>query len=156
MARSNLRLGNRLLAYAGVGLITGIWLGIVFKVIQNLSGHRVYRLLLNADYVPVLKEFRLTEGIEFAIHVGISIALCIVLGLIWQRWARSKPISLGQIIGVTAGIGFGIGALLYSTTLLSSGGTPPIDSLPAWFWWLIVHAGYGALSGLLLYPALRR
>lgn len=144
-----------LLAYAIVGLLTGTLLGLALKTIQLLSGHRVYRLLLNADYVPVLKEFRLNEVAEFVIHLLISIVLCMILGVIWQRLARYARPSLGRMTGVTAAIGFGIGALLYPTTLLSAGGTPPIDSLPAWLWWLAVHGAYGALSGILLYEALR-
>ncbi|WP_051506888.1 hypothetical protein [Saccharibacillus sacchari] len=139
-----------MLGYAVAGLISGIGLGLVLKLIQALSGHRVYRLLLNADYVPVLKEFSLSEGAEFGIHLVISVVLCVVLGLLWQYQFRRSPYSPKKMVGVTAGIGFVIGLLLYPTTLLSSGGTPPIASLPAWSWWLLIHAAYGAVSGLLI------
>ncbi len=139
-----------ILAYAVVGLISGIGLGLMLKLIQALSGHRVYRLLLNADYVPVLKEFSLSEGAEFGIHLVISVVLCVILGILWQYRFRRSDFSLRKMVGVTAGIGLVIGLLLYPTTLLSSGGTPPITSLPAWSWWLLIHAAYGAVSGLLL------
>ena len=142
--------GSGIFGYMGVGLISGIFLGLTLKLIQTLSGHRVYRLLLNADYVPVLKEFSLSEGMEFGIHLVISVVLCVVLGIGWQYRFRRYSYSLQRIVGVTAGVGLGIGLLLYPTTLLSSGGTPPITSFPAWSWWLLIHAAYGAVSGLLL------
>lgn len=154
-ARKNIRQGRLLAAYAATGLLTGVLLGLALKAVQHLSGHEVYRLLLNADYVPVLKEFPLNEAGEFAIHLAISIVLCMILGLIGQRFARRGRLSSSSAAGATAAIGIVIGALLYPTTLLSSGGTPPIDSLPSWFWWLTVHAAYGALSGALLYRSVR-
>lgn len=149
--RKNIRQGRLLVAYAATGLLTGVLLGLALKAVQHLSGHEVYRLLLNADYVPVLKELPLNEAGEFAIHLVISIVLCMILGLIGQRFARrGRPSSIAAAVATAA-----IGALLYPTTLLSSGGTPPIDSLPSWFWWLTVHTVYGALSGALLYRSIR-
>lgn len=143
-----------LAVYTGIGLITGTMLGLLLKMVQGMSGHRVYRLLLNADYVPLLGRFRLTEAAEFAIHLLISAVLCLILGLIWQRAAKRRRFTASQAAAITGGIGLLIGALLYPTTLLSAGGTPPIDSLPAWSWWLAVHLVYGFVSGLLLYAAL--
>lgn len=147
--------GSRIAVYGLIGLLTGVLLGLVLKAVQQFSGHEVYRLLLNADYVPVLKEFRLSEWTEFVIHLIISIVLCMVLGLIWERLARGGWLSRAKMTSATAAIGIVIGVLLYPTTLLSSGGTPPIDSLPSWLWWLAVHAVYGAVSGFLLYQVLR-
>lgn len=142
--------GLGIVGYVLAGLISGTLLGLLLKWIQSWSGHRVYRLLLNADYVPVLKEFSLSETTEFIIHLVISMVLCVVLGILWQYRFRRAPYSLREMAIVTAGIGLAIGLLLYPTTLLSSGGTPPITSIPAWSWWLLVHAVYGAVSGLLL------
>ncbi len=154
-AAGDKRISVRNLAiYTGIGLITGTLLGLALKMIQSMSGHLVYRLLLNADYVPLLGRFRLTEAAEFAIHLLISAVLCLILGLIWQRVAKRRRLSASQAAAVTAVIGLWIGALLYPTTLLSAGGTPPIDSLPAWCWWLAVHLLYGFVSGWLLYTAL--
>ncbi|OWR30841.1 hypothetical protein CDO73_09645 [Saccharibacillus sp. O23] len=147
---------RELAAYTGIGLITGTMLGLVLKMIQAMSGHRVYRLLLNADYVPLLGRFRLTETAEFVIHLLISAVLCALLGLIGRRIAKRRRLSASNAAAITAVVGLLIGALLYPTTLLSAGGTPPIDSLPAWTWWLAVHLLYGFVSGLLLYAALPR
>ncbi|MEJ8307049.1 hypothetical protein [Saccharibacillus sacchari] len=146
---------SSLLFYGLAGLLSGVLLGLALKAVQHFTGHEVYRLLLNADYVPVLKEFRLSERAEFGIHLVISIVLCIILGLIWERLARGGRLSGSKMTGATAAVGILIGALLYPTTLLSSGGTPPIDSLPSWLWWLSVHAVYGAVSGVLLFQVLR-
>lgn len=139
-----------LLAFAAAGLASGTLLGLTLKAAELLSGHRVYRLLLNTDYVPVLDRFRLNEETEFVIHLLISALLCMVLGLIWRKRARRATPSVSSMIIVTALIGGVIGLLLYPTTMLSAGGTPPIDSLPAWSWWLAAHLLYGAASGLLL------
>ncbi|MDO3408226.1 hypothetical protein QWJ34_00445 [Saccharibacillus sp. CPCC 101409] len=151
-SRSRIR---RIAEYAAAGLAAGAVLGFLLKAVQSLSGHRVYRLLLNADYVPVLNRFHLNEAAEFGIHLLISAGLCIVLGLLWRRKARAVLPSPVRMASVTAVIGLAVGLLLYPTTLLSAGGTPPIDSLPALAWWLAVHLVYGAAAGLLLAPAVR-
>ncbi len=107
-------------AYAVAGLISGTVLGLMLKIMQGFSGHRVYRLLLNADYVPLLNRFRLGEAAEFVIHLLISAVLCLILGLIWQRRAARREPSAREMASVTALIGLLIGALLYPTTLLSA------------------------------------
>ncbi|OWA34495.1 hypothetical protein B9G55_17390 [Saccharibacillus sp. O16] len=145
---------RNLFLYLGAGLISGLILGFTLKMIQSLSGHRVYRLLLNTDYVPLLNRFVLGELIEFGIHLLISAVLVLILGWIWQRRSIKHPPSAISMAAVTAVVGLVIGILLYPTTLLSAGGTPPIDSLPAWLWWLSAHLLYGAVSGLLLYAIL--
>ena len=139
-----------LLAFAAAGLASGTLLGLMLKGAQLYSGHQVYRLLLNTDYIPVLNRVRLDEATEFGIHLLISALLCMVLGLLWQKRARRKVLSTSEMMFVTALIGGIVGLLLYPTTMLSAGGTPPIDSLPAWGWWLAAHLLYGAASGLLL------
>ncbi|MCQ4086453.1 hypothetical protein [Saccharibacillus sp. JS10] len=136
------------------GLFSGILLGLMLKAVQSFSGHKVYRLLLNADYVPVLKEFRLSEFTEFVIHLVISAVLVVVLGIFWQYLSyrpNQSAYTARKVIAGTALISMVIGAALYPRTLLSSGGTPPINSVPAWFWWLFAHSMYGAISGVLIY-----
>ena len=55
------------------GFISGLFLGLFLKVIQHQFGIKVYTLLLNVDYIPVLKEIKFPEIIEFSFHLLISI-----------------------------------------------------------------------------------
>ena len=73
------------------GLISGLFLGLFLKVIQHQFGIEVYTLLLNVDYIPVLKEMKFPEIIEISFHLLISIVLGIFLLFVvkkyqWTNW----------------------------------------------------------------------
>ncbi|MDM5228543.1 hypothetical protein QUF73_20695 [Cytobacillus sp. NJ13] len=131
----------RLLAKgAFTGLASGIFLGLFLKMIELSSGIKVYTLLLNVDYFPVLKDYHFPELIEFVFHLIISAVLAVSLLLIIRkyRWNRF------QIIGRTLLITFSIGVLLYPTTALSDR-TPELTSISAIVFWLLGHLLYGLL-----------
>lgn len=39
------------------GLITGVFLTILLKIVQHLTSFKVYTLLLNIDYIPILNTY---------------------------------------------------------------------------------------------------
>ncbi|WP_277584876.1 hypothetical protein [Psychrobacillus antarcticus] len=128
------------------GIITGLALTLFFKAIQLGTGYKVYTLLLNVDYLPILKGFKFPEIVEVLFHLIVSIALAVILVLIIQQLQIISNIKIIAICMLTC---FIIGALYFPTTLLSDR-TPPITSIPSLVYWIIGHLLYGFILGVLL------
>jgi hypothetical protein len=126
------------------GIISGITLGLFLKMIEQTTHMKVYTLLLNLDYVPIINQFVIPEIIGFVIHLGISI--CISIGFLFyfirKPYPASKRTSLSILLSVF------IGLLLFTTTALSTQ-TPALTNLPALFYWLVGHYFYGLILGLM-------
>lgn len=127
------------------GIISGLILGFFLKIMELLTGAKVYILLLNIDYVPILKNFQFPEWSEFGLHILISIALSLILtqymnGREWLAKQRIKFVTLVSIV---------VGILLYPTTLLSDR-TPEFTDITAMILWLLGHVLYGAILGYML------
>ncbi|URM33581.1 hypothetical protein LLY41_03690 [Cytobacillus firmus] len=136
---------RRLLANgAFTGLLSGTFLGLFLKMAEITTGIKVYTLLLNVDYFPILKNYYFPELIEFGFHLIISVIVAISLLFLIKkyRWNRT------QIFIRTLFITFSIGVLVYPTTALSAR-TPELTSLPAIFIWLLGHLLYGLLLSVL-------
>ncbi|KON86404.1 hypothetical protein AF332_05930 [Sporosarcina globispora] len=125
------------------GLISGTFLGLFLKMIEYASGVKVYTLLLNVDYIPILKDYHFPEAIEFAYHLIISVVLAVSLILLIKKYRWNRL----QIIVRTLLITFSIGVLLYPTTALSDR-TPEITSIYAIVFWLSGHLLYGLLLSI--------
>jgi hypothetical protein len=121
------------------GTVAGILLGLFFKAIQFSTGLKVYTLLLNVDYIPILNRFTFPESIEFGFHLIVSI----VLGVLIMKFLPPNQQSWIMMIGIVIGI------LLFPTTALSSR-TPAISDYPALIYWLVGHTFYGIILRLLL------
>lgn len=122
------------------GLLSGTFLGLFLKMIEISTGIKVYTLLLNVDYFPILKNYHFPELIEFGFHLIISVVVAFSLLFIIKKYRWNGT----QIIVRTLFITFSIGFLLYPTTALSDR-TPELSSLPAIFFWLLGHLLYGLL-----------
>lgn len=127
------------------GIAAGILLGLFLKIIEHITTLKVYTLLLNVDYVPVLKELKLPELIEFALHLVISVLLSILLAIFLKskNWSRGRSLSWVSLVCLTVGL------LLYPTTVLSNR-TPELIDLAALLFWLVGHLLYGIALGWLL------
>jgi hypothetical protein len=127
---------------AGIG--AGLFIGIFFRIVEFEWQIRVYTLLLNVDYVPVLSNLALTEATEFSIHMMISVGIALVFYRLVQRTPYAKRIVITFISWSLA-----LGILLYLTTLLSAK-TPDIFDVSAICVWLVGHALYGFLLAFLM------
>ncbi|WP_284141639.1 hypothetical protein [Virgibacillus sp. LDC-1] len=125
------------------GLVAGVLLGLFLKGVEAITAINVYTLLLNVDFVPMLNELTMSEGIEFTLHLVVSIVLAVALFWLMKirLWSKSKSMSILLLINV------GIGFLLFPLTLLSER-TPSIWSGEALLFWLFGHALYGVILGL--------
>jgi hypothetical protein len=121
------------------GTAAGIFLGLFLKFIQFTTSLKVYTLLLNVDYIPILNRFTFPESVEFGFHLIISI----ILGIIIMKFLPPKQHSWIIMICIVIGI------LLFPTTALSSK-TPAINDYPALYYWLVGHTVYGMILRLLL------
>ncbi|ESU33445.1 hypothetical protein G3A_05880 [Bacillus sp. 17376] len=124
------------------GLISGIALGLFLKLIQSITSIKVYTLLLNVDYIPILKDLKLSEVVEFGLHIVISIGLAFVMNFYIIR----KDFHREAIRRFVIRISLIVGLLLYPTTLLSER-TPPITSAYAFLFWMAGHWIYGFVLG---------
>lgn len=133
------------------GLLSGMALGLFLGVIEYVFNIKVYTLLVNVDYVPVLKEFALPGIVEFGLHLIISVALAAGV----EFYATKREIELESKFRLIFMISLIIGLALYPTTVLSNR-TPPISSLYSFVFWMLGHGLYGLILGLLLTPAKKR
>ncbi|MEK4023284.1 hypothetical protein [Sporosarcina sp. FSL W7-1283] len=129
-----------------IGFLSGMVMALFLGMMQNVTGHQVYTLLLNVDYIPIMKEYHFPESIEVLFHLIVSVILCIILAIIYSK---SERIPKKRIIYFSLIVNVVIGLLLYPTTSFSER-TPSITSISAWFWWTAAHVIFGVLVGILL------
>lgn len=115
------------------------------KFIQSITSLKVYTLLLNVDYIPFLKELKLSEVVEFGLHMVISIMLAFVMNFYISRKKFGKEAIHRFVIRVSLIVGL----LLYPTTLLSDR-TPSITNAYAFAVWMAGHWIYGLVLGRVL------
>ncbi|MBT2687473.1 hypothetical protein J7I93_04670 [Bacillus sp. ISL-47] len=127
------------------GLISGIFLGLFFKVIESITRIKVYTLLLNVDYIPILNSYRFPEIVEFLFHLIISVLLAVILFHLIEKFQWTGK----QIIFRSVSISIIIGLLLYPTTALSDR-TPEMTSAAAIIFWLSGHLLYGGMLAAFL------
>ena len=126
-------------------LIAGIFLGLFMKWLQDVTGYKVYTLLMNVDYIPILKEYIFPEWIEFTFHLIIAVILA--YAIVWVAW--KKHYTRKQLIRFTIVVNIIIAIALYPTTALSDR-TPALFSFPSFGLWLVAHIAYGIVLGVLL------
>ena len=128
------------------GLISGLLLATLLKIIEQITHFEVYTLLLNVDYLPYINTFVFPELIEVGFHLIVSIALAICLYLLFVYWKIS---SRRKIIILCMFVCFIIGAALFPTTTFSER-TPELTSIPSITYWIIGHICYGYVLGIFL------
>jgi len=127
------------------GLISGLFLAALLKIIEHITQFKVYTLLLNVDYIPYIKTFVFPEYIEVGFHLIVSIVLSIYLYLLI---INRKISSRKKIIILCTFVCFIIGAALFPTTTFSDR-TPAFTSIPSFSYWIIGHIMYGCLMGIM-------
>lgn len=127
------------------GLISGLFLTVLFKFIQYITHYKVYTLLLNVDYIPYVNTFVFPELIEVSFHLIVSLvlAICLYLLIVYLKISSRK-----KIIIVCTLVCFIIGIALFPTTTFSDR-TPAFSSIPSFSYWIVGHILYGYILGLL-------
>lgn len=112
----------------GIGIASGSILAILMQLIYIVTGNKVYILLYNVDYFPLIHAFNDSTWFGLAFHFTFCIVSVIGLFYIltlfdWQY--RIYP----YILVYTTGSG-----VLYFLTLLTEG-PPAANDGRAWFYW---------------------
>ena len=126
-------------------LIAGVFLGFFMKWMQDVTGYKVYTLLMNVDYIPILKEYIFPAWVEFMFRLIIAVMLAYVI--LWIAW--KKHYTRKRLIRFTIVVNSIIAIALYPTTALSER-TPALFSFPSFGLWLVAHIAYGIVLGALL------
>jgi len=127
------------------GLISGLFLAALLKIIEHITRFKVYTLLLNVDYIPYIKTFVFPELVEVGFHLIVSIALSICLYLMI---INGKISSSRKIIVLCTFVSFIIGVVIFPTTTFSDR-TPAFTSIPSFSYWIVGHIMYGCIMGIL-------
>lgn len=118
------------------GALSGIVLGLTMKLLERLTGSAVYVLLLNVDFISWLPD-QMSEQVEFALHMAVSLPLGILYLSLLPLWRSPARLSLGMSLAVAC-------CTWIPLTQLSE--RPPlINDVQALLWWLIGHLVYGAV-----------
>ncbi|HLQ84103.1 MAG TPA: hypothetical protein VK121_09745 [Pseudogracilibacillus sp.] len=127
-----------------IGILTSFVLGGFLKFLETITNLKVYTLLLNIDFVPILGEINFPEWIEFSFHIIVSIIITFIFYhfVIKYKWNWQ-----GILFYVSLGNMF-IGLLIYPITLFSDR-TPPLLAIFPLNFWLIGHLIYGISMSLL-------
>ncbi|WP_010531483.1 hypothetical protein [Lentibacillus jeotgali] len=67
------------------GIIAGTILEVMLKGIDVFTGKKVYALLLNVDYIPVMRKWQMTEVQAFLLHLGVSVVIVFGLYFLLKR-----------------------------------------------------------------------
>lgn len=126
-----------------ISIVAGVLLGLLLKWAQWLTGIRVYTLLLNIDYIPVVNTFTLSEPVEFILHLIVAVAVGFVLAWSMKRYRLSR----GRVILMSVAMNTSIAICYFPMTMLSPN-TPPITSWEAFLVWLLAHIAYGVFLGI--------
>jgi hypothetical protein len=125
------------------GIISGIIMSVFLKVIEELTHLRVYTLLLNVDYIPLLKRVTSNKPLELILHLIVAVIVSVGWFVVLQKINLTKQKSRISTIMMAMCIGL----LLYPSTIMSER-TPSLSSFPSLGFWLLGHLVFGILLSL--------
>jgi len=132
----------------GIGIISGLILGGVLGIVQQFTNKKVYLLLMNVDYIPIVKDWNVGPVMGFIFHLIVSVALVFVLYYVLKKLKLHQKIAIYILVNTLGG------ALLFSLTALSER-TPAITDAAAFIYWVLGHAIYGSSVGVMVYFMLK-
>src|SRR5690625_6560625 len=59
----------------GIGITSGLILGGVLGIVQQFTNKKVYLLLMNVDYIPIVKDWNVGPVMGFIFHLIVSVAV---------------------------------------------------------------------------------
>ncbi|AUJ24911.1 hypothetical protein [Virgibacillus dokdonensis] len=126
-----------------IGGISGVVLGVFLKLTEQITSNRVYTLLLNVDYIPILKDLPLNEFGEFMLHMIVSVILVPVIYVALKQIGHEQnPFAYTLLSSL-------IGAVIYITTSFSER-TPDLLDGTSFLLWVIGHVLFGWVTGFLI------
>jgi hypothetical protein len=135
-------------------MLSGIFLGLLLKLIESISQIRVYTLLLNVDFIPIINQIKWSEPIEFLFHIVISIFISFVFILLADLLNLQKSLDKLWLLSLILCLPtFG---LYFVLSLLAIQEVPAWNDLPAFTYWTIAHLIYAWVLPLLYLKTQKR
>jgi len=78
----------------GIGIISGLILGGILGIVQQFTNKKVYLLLMNVDYIPIVKDWNVGPVMGFMFHLIVSVAIVFVLYYVLKKKTGSKNSNL--------------------------------------------------------------
>lgn len=123
-----------------LGTATGFILGFVLWIFEYGTGKKVYTLLLNVDFIPVMGDIDWPIYMEWFFHLLIAWSIAIV----YLAWIKYQTDGRAASRWATALVLTAFAALTYfPLTDLAIKETPAFDDLTAISYWLVGHLAFG-------------
>ncbi|MCA0969617.1 hypothetical protein LCM20_03295 [Halobacillus litoralis] len=122
-----------------IGTISGIVLGLFLWFVEMATGRKVYTLLMNVDFIPVIGDIEWPVYMEWLFHMIISWIIGILYVYILKHWIQdTRRNQWGLSILLTA-----FASTTYvPLTILAIKETPSLTDGVAILYWLIGHVLY--------------
>ncbi|WP_341984148.1 hypothetical protein [Rossellomorea oryzaecorticis] len=131
----------------GIGIASGILLGMILKSLQSLTGINVYILLLNVDFIPYLGDVRWAEWVEFLFHLIIS---CLI-GIIFVKLVHQFKLTGRAVWILSFALTLPAFFLYFPLSYLAIKEVPGIYDPSGIALWFLGHLVYGVSLPLLNY-----
>lgn len=123
-----------------IGLISGIILGLTFKLIEHVSNIAVYKLLLNVDFIPIIGTMSWSEPIEFFFHVMVSVVISFVFVYL-AKWLELRD-SFNKLFLLSFILCLPMFGLYFILCTLAIKEVPAWNDWIAFVYWSIGHLIY--------------
>ena len=137
-----------------IGALSGILLGLLLKLIESVSEIRVYTLLLNVDFIPLIGQVKWSEPMEFLFHVVISI--CIAFAFIFLADFLNLQTSLPKLWLLSSILCLPTLGLYFVLSSIAIKEVPAWNDWQAFAYWTIAHLIYAWILPLLYLKTLKK
>lgn len=135
-----------------IGFWSGLFLGLLLKWIQAVTGEKVYTLLLNVDFIPLIGNIEWSEVSAFIFHLAISL----IFGIIYVYMAKRRHYSFGQLTLLSLVLCIPLYLLYFPlSSLAETAEAPSFADAGAIMYWMFGHLAY-ALVLPILYKTFER
>lgn len=130
------------------GTITGFLLGLIFYLIEKGMDIKLFTLLLNVDFIPILGTISFPVYVEFSFHLIVSWAIAITF--VWV--VHFLKVTAFFALQLTAFLlTFPAFLLYFPLTAWALKEVPAPTDFTAFFYWVIGHFLYSISLGYLEY-----
>lgn len=123
---------------AAIGILSGFVLGLFLKWVESFSSIKVYTLLLNIDFIPVLGDYIWPEWVEFFFHLIISVLIGIIFIILLSKTNNTFKRRMVYSFFLTFPTIF----LYFPLSILAIKDVPSISNMAAFSWWSAGHLLY--------------
>ncbi|MCP3026703.1 hypothetical protein [Halobacillus sp. A5] len=124
------------------GTTSGLALGMYMWFVELITGVRVYTLLMNVDFIPIVGSIHWPVFMEWLFHMVISWGIGILYCFLFMRRMKAAPNRLWGAAVILSGMA----ALTYfPLTYLAIKDTPSITDGTAVAYWMAGHLLYAVV-----------